>query len=961
MAGKSLQLAFRLPSPRSVAIQIKFKDADFSGATIRTKVNGFNMLPYHAFGGDTRYDNVKGKPGMHPPVAKIEANYSLVASWMKKGANTLSITNSGPGKAIIDSISVRDIYGHDLPRYENPIYFDFDVWQQGRAGRRGTSLFLESMLRGTSPGGGNMTLNYTGPNSIHTLKARAEEARVGWGYGNSHFYAIWYLRDTAKQWAKYVDVDNNKETTALFHHQFSAPAATPPGADIVLIDPDKLFEVLKPGIDALLPYSTYYNITCEQEGAGAQGFGMWGDKWAQQGYDAKLWANNYQDAYTKIGKYIHEKSPGAPILSTHWWQSDVRHLLFDTSLERGYKMSDMMDAMMTHFYSFSYYDFDKTGKLTEADVHPERQYPGGKFEAPNEMKSRRYMGEWVQVPEIAIDFNRYRLGRTEKDMVHGDPKINRWGDGRPFRYTAGFDGDEHIYTNEISIYDRNYSGPSPYQLLHSMFSYSLLPTAASEPQDFKITRTTPLMWLAPPSDDIFTEVDVPINRYGKWVPGAAHTQRLKTEDPLYGGLFGYTGFEYFNTGDYIWLGGIEERHHRREPFNALNLVRRISYAFVTKGEVFPAIVNNPDTNQLSVKSLVVKQNWKDIIGLYAVNFDTKPHTLDVTLPVGWNQPVIAQVFDEKASTWSDAKEQTLTPQAGMIRYQVTVPPRAPWAVFIYPPTGKAHQTFGGPTTPQPLGPWGNQNVPGEAVLRWRKVAPTMTYQVQVAREALFRREDIVHDATLIKYQGDSLPLTTKLNPDQRYHWRVRAKDDSGKSSGWSRPHSFWYQAANPTKIPGKNVPVDDAPVQESTPMREQPQAALPPFTDADNLAHTGMPYSFANYWQGAGDAVDGYAETFWNSSDLAKKPVLPAWWAVRFDTEQNVSEVRVLWADKMRGKDFDVQTWAGKAWQTIKSIKDNVETHSVIKLDAPIRTRAVRVLISTAVEKDIGIAEMYIH
>ncbi|HVF11096.1 MAG TPA: hypothetical protein VNA16_09855, partial [Abditibacteriaceae bacterium] len=246
--GKSLSLSFNLPSPRSVAIQIKFKDAAFSGATILTRVNGLNMLPYHAFGGDTRYDSVKGKPGMHPPIAKIEANYSLVAQWMKKGANAFSITNAGPGTAIIDSISVRDISGHNLPRYENPIYFDFDVTQQGRAARRGTSLFLESMLRGTTPGGGNMTLNYTGPNSILPLKMRAEEARVGWGYGNSHFYSIWYLRDTAKQWAKYIDVDNNKETTTLFHHQFSAPAATPPGADIALIDPDKLFDVLKPGI-----------------------------------------------------------------------------------------------------------------------------------------------------------------------------------------------------------------------------------------------------------------------------------------------------------------------------------------------------------------------------------------------------------------------------------------------------------------------------------------------------------------------------------------------------------------------------------------------------------------------------------------------------------------------------------------------------------------------------------------
>ncbi len=43
--GKSLHLSFKLPAARSVALQIKFKDADFSGATILTKVNGLNMLP----------------------------------------------------------------------------------------------------------------------------------------------------------------------------------------------------------------------------------------------------------------------------------------------------------------------------------------------------------------------------------------------------------------------------------------------------------------------------------------------------------------------------------------------------------------------------------------------------------------------------------------------------------------------------------------------------------------------------------------------------------------------------------------------------------------------------------------------------------------------------------------------------------------------------------------------------
>jgi len=963
--GKSLPLSFNLPAAKSVALQIKFKDAAFSGATILTKVNGSNMLPYHAFGGDTRYDKVKGKPGMHPPLERIEANYSLVAGWMKKGVNHFSITNAGPGKAIIETISVRDISGHNLPRYENPIYFDFDVWRQGLTLKQGTSWYLDSLFLGIIPGGGNYVMNYSGGDGM-PLKLGAEEARIGWGFGQSHFYAIWHLVTTAKEWAKYVDVDNNKETTGRIHTQLADPAAKPAGADIALIDAEKYFNILKPGIDNLLPYSTYYNITTEQWGPRGQGFTdrdtRLTEKWGKEGYTFKVWADNYQETFTRLGKYIHEKNPGAPILAPQWWVPDIRFPLYDTSLERGFKMRDMTDALATHYYSFPYPDYDKDGQPIFESANPQKEYPGGTFDDKSDFwKWRQYMGTWIQLPEIAIDFNRYRLSRTEKDLLPAvkisNPKAGHWSSGQPIRYTAGFDGDEYSYNNETAIYDRNYSGPSPYQFLYAHLNYSLLPTAASEDKEFKVTRTLPLDPEAPPTDDIFSEVDIPINRYGNWVDGAAHTHRLRTRDPLYGDMFGYTGFEYGNSGDYIWLSGIKERYHRREPHNAQNLVRRTCYAFVTKGEVFPAIVNDPDTNQLVVKSLVVKQDWKDIIGLYAVNFDDKPHTLDVSLPVGWSETVTAQVFNDQAADWSDAREEKMTPQAGTIRYKVTVPPRSPWLVFIYPPTGKTYQIFGGPPAPQPIGPWGNQNVTDkEAVLKW-KPSPTgkLTYEVQLAREMLFRRADDLKEISVTK----SELRIEAIPPNQRYHWRVRAIDANGKSSGWSRPQSFWYQAATPG-----TAPTGDAPPLEITVPRAEPQAGLKPFTDAGNLAHTGQPFAHGNYWEGAGEAVDGFAASQWVSwgADYeGRKPVIPAWWAVRFDNEQSISEARVLWGTGTIGKDFDIQTWDGKVWQTAKAVRGNAEAQSIVKLDAPIRTRAVRIWISAAVATDIGIAEIYIH
>jgi hypothetical protein len=182
---------------------------------------------------------------------------------------------------------------------------------------------------------------------------------------------------------------------------------------------------------------------------------------------------------------------------------------------------------------------------------------------------------------------------------------------------------------------------------------------------------------------------------------------------------------------------------------------------------------------------------------------------------------------------------------------------------------------------------------------------------------------------------------------------------NGNSSSWSRPHSFWYQAEKPGV-----QPTGDAPSQESIPPRAEPQPELKPFTDADNLAHTGHPFALGNYWEGAGEAVDGFAKSAWiawGRDYNARKTAIPAWWAVRFDKEETVSEARVLWNEKMLGKDFEMQSWEGKGWSTLKAIKGNNETLSEIKLDAPVRTRALRILITAPVETDIGIVEIYIH
>jgi hypothetical protein len=306
-------------------------------------------------------------------------------------------------------------------------------------------------------------MNYSGGGARETmpLKLQAENARVNWGFGRTNFYSIWHLCNTANQWAEFVDLDKNPATQGKIHVQFANPPTVPAGTDIALIKPNGYLDALKQGIDALLPYSSDYNLTCEQWGPRGQGFGRWwGGDHAAQGYDAKKWADNYQIEFGKVVAYIHQKNPGAPVMAPHWWIPDIRFLLYDTSLARGFKMRDMTDAMMTHYYSFPFAGYTPDGKPVMDDdknrapvCDPQLQYPGGQFGPPDWEKSRPYMGTYALVPEIAIDWNRYRLSRTEKNLLPGiDKSKHRWADGRPFNFEAGFDGDEQSYNNEIAGY-----------------------------------------------------------------------------------------------------------------------------------------------------------------------------------------------------------------------------------------------------------------------------------------------------------------------------------------------------------------------------------------------------------------------------------------------------------------------------------------------------------------------------
>src|SRR5262249_47624965 len=121
--------------------------------------------------------------------------------------------------------------------------------------------------------------------------------------------------------------------------------------------------------------------------------------------------------------------------------------------------------------------------------------------------------------------------------------------------------------------------------------------------------------------------------------------------------------------------------HRRPPFDAYSLVRRECYGFVTAGPIAPAYANSGHDDALMVKTLCQVFEGRPYFGIYAANFDDKPHALNVTLAVPMTGSEEALVFDDRAWDWSSAKP--LKVAAGdSFKYQCTVPGQGAWLVLV---------------------------------------------------------------------------------------------------------------------------------------------------------------------------------------------------------------------------------------------------------------------------------------
>jgi len=970
---------FELAEPEALDLRIPFDAAPFNGTQLNVRVNRRRLLPYFAFGSDTRYESVRGRPGMRPPLATIEGRWLIPPALLREGKNELvlwttgakhdeALQRLGPAPTIsIRSFTLAPADGHTAPTFANTIYYDFNIWPQGYAWPDMTAHRRFLALMGVINGKGMPCVvppvGKAGQ-PLWGVKRQCESNALDWGVGHQEFYTIWEFCGQPELWAKYVDVDGNPDTRSDIHGQTVSrnvldrdPAAK--GADVVLFDAEKYAKSLEPAIRALAPYADFYNFKCEQRGVLGAGFGVAGDRWDKHGLSGDDWASNYRTANKAARDLVMKYDPDdGRVQEMNFWMPTLRHYLYDGALRHNQPMSGVVDILMTHFARLTFYDYTEDGRLTADVFHPELQYPGGQFDTPR----RRYRGHWhglahVGYPEHAIDFNRYRLGRTENDVVHGDPKLNRWADGRPFDYRAGLDGDELMYNSENGIW-AGYSATAPYQYLHGNFAYSLLPTGASEPRELKVTtRVSP------------TETkDLPVNLYGEWVDGVGHTKRLRTVDPLYGDLFGWTGQEYCNSGDYITMTGVREPHHRHQPSDASALVRRICYAFVTTGTVVPAYLNRGHDDSLFVKCVTQVFDGEPYIGLYAANFDNRTQRLDATLPIAFPKGTEAIVFDDRAWDWARSARPLRLRGRRELRYKADVPPLGAWLVLIRAKEDVVAAALGLPAAPVPRAPVADAAVSDEEpVLRWRAGGRRAArYVVEVAREARFRPQDRVLVSAPLGARA--YRVKQALQAEWRYFWRVRAIDADGRSGPWSRPTAFVYQWPAYAEVYSPKEPS----MRVSPPARAEKPTVVPPewqrlatehrLETAKNLAWQGEIFGTGGYMRSPSRAVDGQAFSYWTNDVRGNTYQLPAQWCVIWPRPMKMRRVRVLWRETRIPRSFAIQVSDdAKTWRDLFKSDGGAD----VLTDLRVRARAMffRLYITQAAveSNEVGVRELVIE
>jgi Tol biopolymer transport system component/fibronectin type 3 domain-containing protein len=113
-------------------------------------------------------------------------------------------------------------------------------------------------------------------------------------------------------------------------------------------------------------------------------------------------------------------------------------------------------------------------------------------------------------------------------------------------------------------------------------------------------------------------------------------------------------------------------------------------------------------------------------------------------------------------------------------------------------------------------------------------------------------------------------------------------------------------------------------------------------------------------------AYDGITSTAFIDNAGGNYP--PAWWQLDFQQYVTVIQIEIVWyhnsSFEFSAKDYEVQAWSGSDWETIQSVMGNTELINYIKLNDPVYTDKLRLIISSSNHQFstsyVGLAEVVV-
>lgn len=863
--GGKIDIKVSLKKVENVAITIDFQDAAFGGADIRCRVNGRVLPSYLALGEDSRYAEAKKNPNLHPPEAKIQANWVVPKAWAGKNLE-IKLENAGPGWAKPTRLMVSRVDADNAPRYQNPVPICAYLWfWQGNPGFLSNEEdYWNRLILGTIPGSQAFAHHVRSP----------EDSKVGYSIGKVHWYTLPHYKYEPQTHNDLVVVDNDPKTEPI-------RLRTRDGMR------KKLEEWLKTGLVPARLCQVYLNwdyvdlLTLYLE----QDVPDWAVNYtyAAKGYTPKVWAEAWVQSDEQVKSLLNESAPWVRLSSEFNFRPSMKEWVLKVPTQQlGHKARDYMDSINDHCFGFHY-------------------------------------------PEVALEMNRLRLGRSEKDLVV--PKPERLaGSEDPYRvgkdggivftkpeefdvkgaqtssldYRVGFDGDEELSNDETVGFGAGTAtylqgDNTAYRFLYGLIAYSLLPTGEGESKE-------------PPGVKI----------HGVWENGPKYTKRLRTKDPLFGDLFGFSRWEYCSSGGSYGMRGPLERCARRPPEDAFLALRRAGLGFQADGPVFPVCINDKDSANLLIKAFTGHFDWVPFIELAAVNEDDVPHALDVSLYVGHNQPIEMLVFNDRAALKHDGRAERVSPQDGELRYQATVPGRSAWQVLIFDKDGKLSSWAGAPDTPTVLAPQKDADLGTAPVaLKWGSGKPGASYILQLGTEALFAKKHLLQEEMV---KGNEFAVPERfLKPKTRLWWRVRAVAEDGTSSAWSAPSSFCYQWSERAKFFTEQR---EKLRKENAENREKLEAIYARekelnLRDENNLVASAYVAKSNSNYVPSGAAVDFSYRT------CLELP-MPGTLTLEWKEPRKMKAVRIYWDADQVGRDYRVLAWEGMTWKEVSNVVSNL-------------------------------------